>query len=149
MMARIAVIRLKGKFSVPPSVKTTFACLGLTRLHTCALVEDNESFRGMLQSCKDVVSFGKVEKETIALLLSKRGRGKEGKRLSATKKPEEIEKIAAEIAASGKKLSEFGLEGVFFLSPPRGGFGNRKSGVHEGGPLGKNPAISELIARMA
>jgi hypothetical protein len=102
----------------------------------------------MTQACKDVVSFGEASKESIAVLLSKRGKTTEGKKLSETKKPEEIEKIASELDSSPKKLEELGISSVFFLSPPRGGFGKRKAHVPFG-PLGKNPQINDLISRMA
>jgi large subunit ribosomal protein L30 len=102
----------------------------------------------MLQTCKDVVSFGEVEKETVALLLSKRGKSSEGKKLSGAKKPEEIAKLASEIASGGKKLSEYKVQPIFSLSPPKGGFGARKMPVPFG-PVGKNAKIAQLIASMA
>lgn len=147
-MSRIAVVRLKGKFSVSPSVKLTLSSLRLKRLYACVLLPEGENAKGMLQACKDVVSFGEAGKETIALLLQKRGKTTDGKRLSSVKKPEEIEKLSAEIASSPKKLAELGVAPVFFLSPPRGGFGSRKAHVPFG-PLGRNPEINELISRMA
>jgi len=101
-----------------------------------------------VQACKDVVSFGEANKESIALLLSKRGRAIDGKKLTDVKKPEEIEKIASEAESSPKKLEELGVSPVFFLSPPRGGFGKRKAHVPFG-PVGKNPNINELISSMA
>lgn len=147
-MAMIAVIRLKGRFSISPTVESTLSNLKLNRLYSCALLPEGETSKGMLQACKDFVSYGPVEKESIAILLSRRGRTADGKKLSATKKPEEIQKLAGEIASSGKKLSGSGLSPVFFLSPPVGGFGKRKAHVPFG-PVGKNPGIAGLIASMA
>lgn len=147
-MSRIAVIRLKGKFSVSPSVKLTLSSLRLDRLYACVLLPEGERARGMLQACKDAVSFGEAGKETIALLLKKRGKTPDGKKLSVAKKPEEIEKLSSEIASSPKKLAELGVSPVFFLSPPKGGFGSRKAHVPFG-PVGKNPEINDLISRMA
>jgi large subunit ribosomal protein L30 len=145
---RIAVIRIKGKFTLRPSVKFTLANLRLDRSYACVLLPEGETAKGMLQACKDVVSFGPVDKETVSLLLSRRGKTLEGSKLSDSKKPEEIEKLAAEVAGSQKKLEEFGVSSVFFLSPPKGGFGRRKAHVPYG-PIGKNPEIADLISRMA
>ncbi|HIH18509.1 TPA: 50S ribosomal protein L30 [Candidatus Micrarchaeota archaeon] len=145
---KIAVIRLKGKFSVSPSVKNTLIDLKLDRLYACTLLPEGATAKGMIQACKDVVSFGEANKESIALLLSKRGRAIDGKKLTDVKKPEEIEKIASEAESSPKKLEELGVSPVFFLSPPRGGFGKRKAHVPFG-PVGKNPNINELISSMA
>ena len=146
-MATIAVIRMKGRFSLPPVARGAFESFGLIGLYSCTLVPDSASYKGMLQSCKDVVSFGPVEKESVQLLLTKRGKAADGRRLSVAKKPEEIAKIAQEILA-GKKLSETGVLPVFRLSPPKGGFGSRKYHAPYG-PLGKNPGIVALIASMA
>lgn len=140
----IAVIRLHGKFSLSPDIRTTLSCLKLNRLYACALVPENPSTKGMLQSCKDVVSFGTVDEGTVAMLLERRGKGADGKRLTA----EKAGKIAKEFVSSGKKLEELGASSVFFLSPPKGGFARRKS-ASPFGPLGKNPEISELISKMA
>lgn len=140
----IAVIRLHGKFSLSPDIRTTLSCLRLNRLYTCALVPENASTKGMLQSCKDVVSFGVVDENTVSMLLERRGRTSGGKRLTA----EQAGKIAKESLSSGKKLEEFGVSSVFFLSPPKGGFTIRKS-TAPFGPLGKNADISGLISKMA
>jgi len=140
---RIAVIRLKGSFSIGPDIKKTLTSFKLDRLYSCTLVVDNESTRGMLQTVKDFVAYGPVENDTISLLLLKRGK-KGGKKLSQA----EADKLAIEISSSGKKLSDHGVSPVFFLSPPQGGFGSRKTHVPFG-PVGKNPQIAELISRMA
>ncbi|VVC01885.1 50S ribosomal protein L30 [uncultured archaeon] len=145
---RMAIIRLKGKFSVAPRAKNTLINLRLDRLYSCTLLPEGETAKGMAQACKDSVSFGEASKESIALLLSRRGRTVGGKKISEASKPEEIEKLASEIASSPKKLEELGIFPVFFLSPPRGGFGERKSHAPFG-PLGKNPQINGLISRMA
>ncbi|MCX8198155.1 MAG: uL30 family ribosomal protein [Candidatus Micrarchaeota archaeon] len=145
-MSVLAVIRLKGKFSVSPEVKATLESLRLKKLYSCTIVPQNESYAGMLRVCKDVVSFGEIGKDAIKLLISKRGKYKGGKKVSSAK-PEEIEKLASE-AAAGKPLAELGLEPVFSLSPPKGGFGSRKKHAPFG-PLGKNPGISKLIESMA
>jgi len=143
----IAAIRMKGKFSLNPNVKTALTSLKLDRLYACTLLPENEATKGMIHSCKDVVAYGQVEKETIALLLAKRGKTSDGKRLSIAMKPEQIKKVLEELL-SGKKPSDIGISPVFFLSPPAGGFGKRKAHVPFG-PLGKNPEIADLISRMA
>jgi large subunit ribosomal protein L30 len=145
---KIAVIRLKGKFSLSPNIKTTLESLRLTRLNTATILTMNDSLKGMLQACKDVVSYGEVDEETVAFVLSKRGMSPDGKSLSSGKKLGEIAKIAKDFFASDKKLEEFGASGVLFLKPPRGGFGGRKIQTPFG-IAGKNPNISELLRKMA
>jgi len=147
---RIAVIRLKGKRGITPKVKATYVSLNLNRLHTCTLLPDTEGSRGMVQACKDSVSYGLVDEQTIEMLLLRRGLTRDGKKLSAGMKPEAISKLAKEIAASDKSLSDHAILPFFFLAPPRGGFdGGSKKSYAPYGPLGKNPKIGELLAKMA
>ena len=147
---RIALIRLKGKRGITPKVKATYVSLNLNRLHTCTLLPDTDVSRGMIQACKDSVSFGQVDEQTIEMLLLKRGLTRDGKKLSASMKPEAIAKLAKEISASDKSLSDHAILPFFFLAPPRGGFdGGSKKSYAPSGPLGKNPKIGELLAQMA
>lgn len=148
-MSKFAVIRLKGLFSISPTIERTLESLRLTKLYSCAVVPMNPSTKGMLQVAKDVVAYGEVDEKALLLLLSKRGKSLDGKKLSASKKPAEMGKLASEIMASEKQLHEFGVQSLFSLSPPKGGFdGSRKSGTPYG-PLGKNKDISGLISKMA
>ncbi|MCX6771618.1 MAG: uL30 family ribosomal protein [Candidatus Micrarchaeota archaeon] len=147
---RIAVIRLKGKRGITPKVKATFVSLNLNRLHTCTLLPDTDGFRGMVQACKDSVSFGPVDEQAIEMLLIRRGLARDGKKLSATMSPEAIAKLAKEISSSGKSLSEHAILPFFFLAPPRGGFdGGSKKSPAPFGPLGRNAKIGGLLAKMA
>jgi len=148
-MSKIIVVRLKGLFSISPKVEKTFESMRLNKLYSCAVIEMTPSFKGMLQAVKDFTAYGDADKETVALLLAKRGKSLDGKCVSDSKKPEEIAKLASEIVSSTKSLEEFGILNLFPLSPPKGGFdGSRKSGTpYE--PLGRNTKISELISKMA
>ena len=147
-MSAIAIIRMKGKFTLSPRVNKTLEYLRLNRLYTCVLMQGSDSLNGMLQTCKDVVTYGALDEEALTLLLTKRGYTKNNKKISEGKKPEEIRKLAKEVA-SGKPLSELAIRSVFFLAPPKGGFGERKAAAGQGGVLGKNAKIGEIIALMA
>ena len=146
---RIAIIRLKGKRGITPTVKATYESLSLNRLYTCVLVPDNEGYRGMIQQCKDSVSYGPVDEQTILMLLSRRGRSRDGKKLSESMNPEAVAKLAKEMASSGKPTSQHAILPFFNLAPPRGGFDGGSKKAYTPGPLGKNAKIGELLARMA
>ena len=148
-MSQIAIIRMKGKFSLSPKVRCTLKSFSLNRLYACTLVPSNESMIGMLQICKDVVSYGEVDEQTVHMLLSRRGMTKDNKKLSLSKKPDEIAKLAKEISASDKKMSEFGVLQIFSLAPPRGGLAHGRKLHVPTGIIGKNKGICELIASMA
>ncbi|RLE96428.1 MAG: 50S ribosomal protein L30, partial [Thermoprotei archaeon] len=124
------------------------------RFH-CVLVPDTPSIRGMLKVVEYVVTYGEIDKETLALLLERRGRLTGNRRLT----PEYLKSIGFN---SFEELAEALLEGkvrvkdlpemkpVFRLHPPSGGFkGSVKKHYREGGELGyRGPAINELLKRM-
>ncbi|MEM4348132.1 MAG: uL30 family ribosomal protein [Candidatus Anstonellaceae archaeon] len=141
-MGILAVLRLKGKFSLSPKVKETLKSLNLPRLYCCTFIPDTQSYRGMLAVCKDFVSFGKVEKETVAEVLSKRGLKQDGSQISQ----KEAQEVALQLEG-GKSLSALGIRPFVRLSPPKGGFDSRKK-PSPFGPVGKNENISEIIRRM-
>lgn len=144
----IAIIRLKGKMGLSPKVRTTLSSLNLNRLYHCTVVPENESFLGMVKACKDFVSFGKIDQKTMELLLAKKGRLLDGKKVSSAKSPKEIEELAKGICSSNQPLSKYSLIPFFALSPPKGGFQRSRKAQAPLGPLGKNAKIAELIERM-
>lgn len=145
-MKCIAVVRVRGMFSNPPKVRKTTECLRLARVNSCALVSDSGPYMGMLREIKDYVAFGEVSKETVAALLYKRGK-KDGKKLNESAKKEEIEKMAAQVHANPSELAKLGVVPVFFLSPPKGGYGEAKW-AYPVGALGKRPDMDKLLKSM-
>ena len=109
----------------------------------------------MLKRAQNYVTWGEASKETVALLLQKRGRLAGNKKLT----DEYAEKIGykslgelAEAVASCKveywKL--IGVQPVFKLHPPSKGFkGKTKKSYGAGGEAGyRGEAINDLIKRM-
>jgi len=111
---------------------------------------------GMLYRVQNYVTWGEVSKETVALMLKKRGKLAGGKKLT----DESVEKLGyksidalAEAIASCKaeyqKLPN--IQPVFKLHPPSKGFkGKTKKSFRVGGEAGyRGEAINDLIKRMA
>jgi large subunit ribosomal protein L30 len=120
------------------------------------LIDNRPSFMGMLYRVQNYVTWGEVSKETVALMLQKRGRVAGGKKLTA----EAVEKLGyksinalAEAIAKCKveyqKLSN--VQPIFKLHPPKKGFkGKTKKSYTAGGEAGyRGEAIKDLIQRMA
>ena len=110
----------------------------------------------MLYRVQNYVTWGEISKETVALMLKKRGRLAGGKKLT----DETVEKLGyksidalADAIASCKvefqKLPN--VQPVFKLHPPKKGFkGKTKKSFTAGGEAGyRGEKISELIKRMA
>jgi len=118
-MAKIIVLRIRGKIDLHPDVRKTFENLRLDRKFSCVIIEDKPEIFGMVKRIQDFVAFGEVEEETLKELMAKRG--------DAKKKD---------------------TEQVFHLHPPRGGFKKSAKLMWPKGILGKNDKINELVLKM-
>jgi len=117
----IAVIRIRGTGRITTSVVDTMKILGLSKTHSCALLENNPVTLGMLRKVKDYVTWGEIKPDVLKLLKEKRGN-------------------------KADKESK-----LFKLAPPRGGSTKRGiiGGFRQGGELGnRGEKINELIERM-
>jgi large subunit ribosomal protein L30 len=150
-----AVIRVRGTVNIKPDIKKTMQMLRLTRANHCVLLEENAVYKGMLQMVKDYTTWGEINKETLAKLLSTRGKLIGDKPLT-----EEYLKKAAPYH-SFEKLSEAIIENkvnfkdipevkpLFRLNPPKKGHRTVKRSFVNKGSLGyRKDAINTLIERM-
>lgn len=121
-MTKIAIIRIRGTNDVKKEIESTMRMLKLHKKHTCSVYSKTESLMGMLNKCKDYVTYGEVDDETYNLLEEKRGIKKDGK-----------------------------IENYFHLQPPKGGFERKgiKTPFTLKGALGyRKEKINTLIKKM-
>jgi large subunit ribosomal protein L30 len=121
-MSKIAIIRIRGTDDVKRTLESTMRMLKLHKKHTCSIYPKTDSLMGMLEKCKDYVTYGEIDEETYNLLVEKRGIKKEGK-----------------------------LVNYFHLQPPKGGFERRgiKTPFSMKGALGyRKDKINLLIKKM-
>jgi large subunit ribosomal protein L30 len=155
-MTKIAIIRIAGEQGLVEKIKTTFKLLNLHKKYTCVLVPNTPQIEGMLKVIKDHVTWGEIDKETLAQLLEKRGKLVGNKQLTNEYLQEKIKldlnKFADELFAESKQLKDVeGLKPFFRLMPPRKGFERKGTKKHfsVGGVLGyRKDKINELIQRM-
>ena len=148
-----AVVRLRGSVDVNRKIRETPAMLRLHKRYHCVVIPDTPSYRGMLNVVKDYVAYGKIDAETLAMLLRRRGRLVGNKPLTDEYVREntnfssidEFAKAVVEGKASLKDLP--GLKPVFRLHPPRGGLKNIKW-HYPFGDLGKHDEIRKLLYKM-
>ncbi len=123
MTNKLAVILIRGLVRIQTTVKDTLKMLNIERKHVCVVIEDTPSARGMINKCKDYVTWGEIDSATEKILTEKRGvKGKDGK-----------------------------LKKYFRLSPPRGGFERKgiKKDFTVSGALGyRGNKINDLIKKM-
>ena len=71
-MSKIAIILIRGLVGVRHDIKGALTSLNLRKKHACIILEDSPTLRGVLRKTQDMVTFGEVTDETIALLNEKR-----------------------------------------------------------------------------
>ena len=151
----LAVVRIRGTVNVRKEIEDTLRMLNLERNCHATLIDDRPSFLGMLRKAQNVITWGEVSKETIALLLRKRGRIVGNRKLTDeyVKKIgyDSLDALAEAIYNLKVKLKDLpGVKPVFRLHPPRKGYkGTVKKSYSTGGETGyRGEAINDLIRRM-
>jgi len=154
----IVAIRIRGTVGVSPDVELTLRSLRLIRKHQAVLLYSRPEILGMLFKVKDHVCWGAVTKETINLLLSRRGRVSGGKRFNEKFVKEmlgftSLDRVGEALSKAElplRKLWKAGLKPFFRLHPPKGGFKHStKRPYKSNGELGDRAhAINNLVARM-
>jgi large subunit ribosomal protein L30 len=151
-----AVIKIRGTIRAQRETRETLELLRLARTNHAVLVDNRPSFIGMLYRVQNYVTWGEVSKETVALMLQKRGRLAGGKKITdeavETLGYKSIAKLAEAIADCKTEYQKLpNVRPVFKLHPPKKGFkGKTKRSYAAGGEAGyRGEAINDLIKRMA
>ncbi|MEM5829642.1 MAG: 50S ribosomal protein L30 [Candidatus Aenigmatarchaeota archaeon] len=148
-----AVIRIRGEAGLRKEVRDTLQMLRLKAPNNCVLIPETESYKGMLQKCKDVCTWGEIEKSTLIKLLQKRLRAEGDKRVDEKLLKEitnfnSFEEFADALLSGRVKLKDFKLKPVFRLTPPSKGFKSVKDAWPKGDLGYRGKEINELIERM-
>ncbi len=150
----LLVVNLHGQINVRRKVRAALRELQIDRRFSATVVRDEPSTVGLLDLSRDYVAWAPLEEELLASLLKSRAKVSERRRLDGDAISKlgfkGTEELASKMMKDEMRLSAVkGLRPFFNLSPPRGGFKvstRRKYG--EGGVLGMNPELSELVRRM-
>jgi large subunit ribosomal protein L30 len=150
-----AIIRVRGTVNVKPNIKKTMKLLRLNRTNHCVLVEENPVNKGMLQIIKDYTTWGEINKETLAKLISSRGmlvgdKPITDEYLKAATSYGSIEKLSEALLDSKVKYKDIPeVKPLFRLNPPKKGYRTVKRSFVNRGSLGyRKEKINALIERM-
>jgi len=151
----IVAVRIRGTVSASLQARETLQMLHLTRNNHAVLIDDRPSFAGMLSTARDYVTYGEASKETVAMLLKKKGRIAGSKRLTdeyvqkaGFKSLEDLANAIHTCRVEYWRLPN--IQPVFRLHPPSKGYkGKIKRSYGSGGELGyRGENINELLNRM-
>lgn len=149
------VIRLRGPVGVRKEIEDTLKMLRLHKINHCVVIEENNVTTGMIQKIKDYVSYGIIDKKSLTILLSNRGKIEGNIKLTKEYLIENssyssFESLSEDILSGDIKLKDLGfIKPVFRLHPPRKGHRGIKRTVQQGGSLGNHGTnISKLLYKM-
>lgn len=148
-----AIVRLRGGVNTRPEIKDTLEMLRINRVNHCVVVKEDPHYRGMIQMVKDYVAWGKIDDETLALLLEMRGRLPGNVRLTDQVVKEKtsygsIKELAKAVNSGTASLKDLGIKPIFRLHPARKGLRSTKKTAQQGGDLGFRQDIGDLIKKM-
>jgi large subunit ribosomal protein L30 len=148
-----AIVRLRGGVNTKPEIRDTLEMLRLNRINHCVVVKEDPHYRGMIQRVKDYVAWGKIDDDTLALLLEKRGRLSGNRRLTEQHIKEKTSyssfgELAKAVNSGAASLKELEVKPIFRLHPARKGLRSTKKTAQQGGDLGLRQDITDLIKRM-
>lgn len=150
-----AAVRIRGIININPDIKKTMELMNLTRANHCVILDEQPSTKGMLQTAKDYITWGEIDKEVLTKLITSRGKLVGDKQVtdeyikSATSYSN-IEKLSQAILDSKIKYKEIpSIKPIFRLNPPRKGYEGIKRSFQNKGALGyRGNKINKLIEKM-
>jgi large subunit ribosomal protein L30 len=150
-----AVVRVRGTVNVNPDIKKTLQLMNLTKVNHCVLLEEKPSQKGMLQTAKDYITWGEIEKDVLTKLIISRGKLNGDKSLTdesikSLTSFSNIDKLVEAIINNKYSYKTIpGIKPIFRLNPPKKGYRTIKRSFVRKGSLGyRGKEINKLIERM-
>ena len=148
-----AVVRLRGDSGLNKEIINTMRMLRLGAPNNCVLIPETDSYKGMLEKCKDVCTWGEIEKDTLAKLLEKRLRTEKNGRVDEKDLKdfgfENFEKLAENLIVGKTDLKDLKkIRSIFRLTPPSKGFKSVKEAYPKGDLGYRKKEINKLVERM-
>jgi len=150
-----AVIRVRGQPDVNRDIEYTMGLLNMTRVNHLVVVPEDDVTKGMLQVCKDYVTWGEINEATLADVIRVRGRLSGDREITDDYLKENtgfssVEELAKAMTENEHRMKDIeGAKPVFRMHPPVKGYEGNKRSYRNGGALGyRGEAINDLIARM-
>jgi len=153
-MGSLIVVNLHGLINTPGPARKTLVELGIGKRFAATIVSDDPSTVGALRLCKEYVAWSPVDAELLTSLLKARGKVSNAKPIDAKALMvlgvKDHSELASKMLKDGERLSSLlGIKPFFGLSPPRGGFKrSSRRQFKEGGILGDNPKLPDIVRRM-
>jgi large subunit ribosomal protein L30 len=151
----VVAVKVRGEISAQREAKETTEFLHLTHSNHAVLIDSRPAYLGMLHRAQSYLTWGEPTKETVVLMLSKRGRLAGSKPITEEVAQKlgykSIDDMAEAIVTCKVAFQDIvGVQKVFKLHPPKKGYkGKTKKSYNAGGEAGyRGEAINALVKRM-
>jgi large subunit ribosomal protein L30 len=151
----LVAVKVRGEISAQREAKETTEFLHLTHSNHAVIIDSRPAYKGMLKRAQSYVTWGEATKETIVMMLSKRGKLAGNKPITEEVAQKlgykSIDDLAEAIVACKVAYQDLeGVQKVFKLHPPKKGYkGKTKKSFMAGGEAGyRGEAINDLVKRM-
>jgi len=148
-------VKVRGEISAQREAKETTEFLHLTHSNHAVIIDSRPAYKGMLKRAQSYVTWGEATKETIVMMLTKRGKLAGNKPITEEVAQKlgykSIDDLADAIVTCKVAYQDLeGVQKVFKLHPPKKGYkGKTKKSYNAGGEAGyRGEAINELVKRM-
>jgi len=151
----LVVVKIRGTVRAQKETRETLEFLHLVHTNHAVIIDSRAAYKGMLQRVNSYITYGEPTKETIALMVQKRGRLAGDKKLTdeyiqkaGYKTFDDLAEAIVNCKVQFQKLPE--IDPRFKLHPPSKGYkGKTKKGFKAGGEAGyRGVAINDLVKRM-
>jgi large subunit ribosomal protein L30 len=151
----LVVVKIRGTVRAQRETRETLELLHLVHTNHAVLIDSRPAYKGMLQRVHAYVTWGKPTKETVAAMITKRGRLAGAKKITdeyltkvGFKSVDDLAQAIVDCKVQYSTLAD--VEPRFKLHPPSKGFkGAVKKGFNSGGEGGyRGAAINDLVKRM-
>jgi large subunit ribosomal protein L30 len=149
------VVKVRGTISAQKEARETLQFLHLNHTNHAVIIDSRSSYKGMLQRVNSYITWGEPTKETVVMMLQKRGRQAGDKKLTEEfiqkvgyKSIDDLAEAIMACKVQYQKIPD--VQPLFKLHPPSKGYkGKTKKGFKAGGEAGyRGEAINELVQRM-
>lgn len=148
-----AVIRLRSPRKKQKKMNETLSMLKLDKVNHCTIIPEKDTYEGMLHKVEDLITWGELDIDTLMDLLEKRTGMDEDEleqMIEEQTSYDRVDEFAIAVTSDKIELDEIeGLDRLFRLNPPKGGYKGTKKPYNTGGSLGyRGNDINELIQKM-
>ncbi len=145
-----AAVRVRGQPDRSNKVDKTIELLGLDNRNKVVFLPETETFEGMLEKVKDVVTYGQVSEDYLEEFLEERTDIDE---VFENLDVGSVEELVEKLDEGELNLSDAvdqGFENLFRLNSPKKGFKDTKRQFKQSGSLGfrEGNEIETLLKRM-